>query len=566
MPRKCINSADQFCYICGDVTFAYQKRTLSPMIRHAYHLYFGCKVGDQDKGWAPHICCNRCAVNLRGWLKRERTSMPFAVPMIWREPTNHTTDCYFCMIPPVKQGISKKKKWTLTYPDIPSAIRPVPHGDGLPIPEPPESFTIDSDEGASQKDSDGSEEHQQATASRDPDFDFNSVLDEPHRITQDELNDLVRDLELSKSKAELLGSRLQQWNLLAREVTISVYRNRHKKLSPFFKIEGTLVVCCNIDGLMGALNISHNPSQWRLFIDSSKTSLKAVLLHNGNELPSIPLGYGPQMKETYENMQKLLLCLQYDKYQWQLCGDLKVIAILTGLQQGFTKYCCFLCEWDSRAKAEHYIRREWPPREALQPGLKNVQHVPLVDRSKVLLPPLHIKLGLMKNFVKAMDKTGPAFCYIKDKFPNITEAKINEGVFIGPQIRELLQDEHFNSILCGSEKIAWNNFHRVVDSFLGNKRAENYRELVEDLLSSYQAMGCNMSLKIHFLYSHLDFFPDNCGYVSDEHGERFHQQIMSMERRYQGKWSPAMLADFCWSISRDCPEVEYKRQAKKRRV
>ena len=46
-----------------------------------------------------------------------------------------------------------------------------------------------------------------------------------------------------------------------------------------------------------------------------------------------------------------------------------------------------------------------------------------------------------------------------------------------------------------------------------------------------------MSLKIHFLHSHLDFFPEDCGAVSDEHGERFHQDISSMEKRYQGKWN-----------------------------
>ncbi|UYV76679.1 hypothetical protein LAZ67_14001721, partial [Cordylochernes scorpioides] len=49
-----------------------------------------------------------------------------------------------------------------------------------------------------------------------------------------------------------------------------------------------------------------------------------------------------------------------------------------------------------------------------------------------------------------------------------------------------------------------------------------------------KALGCNMSLKIHFLHSHLDLFPDNLGAVSDEHGERFHQDISSMEKQYQG--------------------------------
>ena len=66
-----------------------------------------------------------------------------------------------------------------------------------------------------------------------------------------------------------------------------------------------------------------------------------------------------------------------------------------------------------------------------------------------------------------------------------------------------------------------------------------------------------MSLKIHFLESHLDFFPENFGEVSDEHGERFHQDILAMETRYQGKWTSSMLADYCWTMKRDVPEANY---------
>ena len=124
MPRRCINNANNFCYICGKVTFAAQKKTISPIVRKAYHLYFGCKIGNQDKDWAPHICCHTCAVNLSQWLNGKRKAMPFGVPMIWREPTNHIDDCYFCMVPPVSGGITKKKKRTVEYPNIPSALWP----------------------------------------------------------------------------------------------------------------------------------------------------------------------------------------------------------------------------------------------------------------------------------------------------------------------------------------------------------------------------------------------------------------------------------------------------------
>jgi hypothetical protein len=70
-----------------------------------------------------------------------------------------------------------------------------------------------------------------------------------------------------------------------------------------------------------------------------------------------------------------------------------------------------------------------------------------------------------------------------------------------------------------------------------------------------------MSLKVHFLDSHLDFFPENLGAVSDEHGERFHQDISNMEKWYQGKWSLSMLADYCWTLKRDVSQVTYSRKS-----
>ncbi|GBM32560.1 hypothetical protein AVEN_187113-1 [Araneus ventricosus] len=75
-------------------------------------------------------------------------------------------------------------------------------------------------------------------------------------------------------------------------------------------------------------------------------------------------------------------------------------------------------------------------------------------------------------------------------------------------------------------------------------------------------MGCNMSLKIHFLYSDLEFFPENLGSVSDEHGERFHQDISNIGARYQGKWNPKMLADYCWTLKMDILQAKHSRKIK----
>ena len=123
------------------------------------------------------------------------------------------------------------------------------------------------------------------------------------------------------------------------------------------------------------------------------------------------------MKETYETLKILLEKIQYCKYCWTISCDLKVIAWLMGLQLGYSKFCCFLCEWDSRDKKNHYIKKEWPKRESLTPGQKNVVHLSPVNSDMIILLSLHIKLGLFKNFVKALDENGAGFHYLKEKFP-----------------------------------------------------------------------------------------------------------------------------------------------------
>jgi len=256
MTRNCVNSADNFSYICREVTFERQRRAIIAIVKKAYNLYFGCKIGDQDKSWAPHVCCRKCATNLSQWLNGKIHAMPFAVPMVWREPSNHATDCYFCMVPPASGGITNKKKCTIVYPNIPSVLRPVPQGEGISVPEPPKEFTIDSDDEDESESTSGSPE---PPASTEPHVAHgrSSAL-QPHILTQDELNDLDRDLELSKSKAELLGSRLKQWNLLEKIVRISSFRS-HQQLVPFFRKEDNLVFCYDVDGLMNALGIKHDP-------------------------------------------------------------------------------------------------------------------------------------------------------------------------------------------------------------------------------------------------------------------------------------------------------------------
>lgn len=80
------------------------------------------------------------------------------------------------------------------------------------------------------------------------------------------------------------------------------------------------------------------------------------------------------------------------------------------------------------------------------------------------------------------------------------------------------------------------------------------------MITDFRTLGCLMNLKLHFLHSHLDKFPDNLGDFSEEQGERFHQDIKIMETRYQGRWDENMIADFCWMLKRDTEKYDGKRK------
>ena len=125
--------------------------------------------------------------------------MLFAIPVVWREPTDHSSNCYFCMIPQVAKEISRKKKWAMEYPNIPSTLCPIPLGEDLPITVTPESYTLDSDD---DYDDDQDSAGPEPSLSAEPDFELTLSSPEPHVISQSEL---VRDLELPKSKAGLVG-------------------------------------------------------------------------------------------------------------------------------------------------------------------------------------------------------------------------------------------------------------------------------------------------------------------------------------------------------------------------
>jgi len=151
--------------------------------------------------------------------------------------------------------------------------------------------------------------------------------------------------------------------------------------------------------------------------------------------------------------------------------------------------------------------------------------------------------------------------YLKKEVPRENDAQIKEGVFVGLQVRELIQNVKSKDQLSEMEKAASKPLKNVTTSVLGNHRADEYCDMLADLVQSCKAMGYNMSLNVHFSDSHLDFFPEKLGTVSNWQRERFHKEVSTMEKQYQGQWSPSMLADYCWTHRRNVPQAKYSRKS-----
>ena len=143
----------------------------------------------------------------------------------------------------------------------------------------------------------------------------------------------------------------------------------------------------------------------------------------------------------------------------------------------------------------------------------------------------------MKQFLKVLDKSKRCFDYICFEFSGLSIEKKKSGVLDGPQIRQLLRDISFVSSMNPIEARAWMAFTNVIKDFLANKKTDNNKELVAELLSSFQNWGCNMRIKVRFLKSHLDSFPENLGSLSDEQEERFHQDIKLWNVAMKATWT-----------------------------
>lgn len=129
-------------------------------------------------------------------------------------------------------------------------------------------------------------------------------------------------------------------------------------------------------------------------------------------------------------------------------------------------------------------------------------------------------------------------------------------MFNGPDIRRLMKNKEFDNSLDQNQLKAWNAIKDVIENVLGKKREPDCSQRVKCLLQSFEELDVNMSLKIHFLHHHMDWFESQLSTESDEQGERFHQIALTMETRYRGKKLDSMLGDLCWWLKRTTDEQD----------
>ena len=137
----------------------------------------------------------------------------------------------------------------------------------------------------------------------------------PKSFNQGQLNGPVRDLSLFKDSSEILATCLGEHGIPDSGTKITFYHDRDDLLICFFTMEDGFVYCNNIQGLLSEMGLPEfNPDEWKLFIDSSKRSLKCVLLHNGNKFAYVPIGHSVIVKEHYLNVKMVLQKLRYSEH------------------------------------------------------------------------------------------------------------------------------------------------------------------------------------------------------------------------------------------------------------
>lgn len=304
---ECIG-INHYCFLCG--IFVAQKlhiagkknvkNYMTTEFKFLYKRYYFPNEPDMfGADFTPNNVCSTCYANLGKWQRGEKKHLPYMTPVQWAPHLNghDANDCYAC----INYTIGRITAKTKVYRRARTGTLPVPHNPNLDPPEPPSA-----------------EEMSAATTSDVPDlseaFDPTYEPESPASkstssnaaiFDQKDMDYMVAKANMSQRMAEWITSFMKKKNATSKHVNGTAYRRRQKKFLQFFSTNGskTTAYCKDIKGLFAFMNMEYNIKDWRLFIDGSTSSLKAVLLHNTNKMPSIPLFYSTDHKEDYDSLE-----------------------------------------------------------------------------------------------------------------------------------------------------------------------------------------------------------------------------------------------------------------------
>lgn len=390
------------------------------------------------------------------------------------------------------------------------------------------------------------------------------------------MNKLIADLDLTVVQGERFVRALKKRKLTAKEVTAVAAKHRTSTYKKEFKVldqseDGKkTVIMIDVRAYLNRHGLSEDPNDYLLFIDGASVGnsgkhLVACLLPqraspDAAKLPVIPLLYSTSMTERYSDISKVLKLIKYSEFNWKIVCDFKLVQVIMGLKQGYCSFPCIFCFWNSRTNSiDESLRFDWISRESFLVNPSNSQIAkPLVPVDRIVMPSLHVKLGVFQHFVKFLSQrrgssgqvvsgNPAAISYLSKLFPHKTLAKIRDGCFNGSEIDKIVRREsEFATHLNKRKKACFVAIVKLIKNFFGNEKASNYKVLVNNLRTAFVNLDVTMSTKLHYLFAHLDKFPPNLGLASEQSGERFHKELKSLKTRYQNNLIGA-LADFCWS-------------------
>ena len=222
--------------------------------------------------------------------------------------------------------------------------------------------------------------------------------------TTSDYEDFCRELNLSKSTSikclRMLKSDPDFKNKLS-SIKNHHIKKRNNELVDLFQITHQYTYCSDINSLLENLTNDASSKKWSLFIDFSKRTLKAALICELHEYPSIPIVHA-RVKEDRRSVLRILELIKNKEKNWPIISDLKVMNFLLGFPSGCAKHPCCYFFFDTRNCLPDFDKNiSWP--------IMHIGEKESISLNHYYFSLLHIKLGLFHKFVKLYLMAGNAF-------------------------------------------------------------------------------------------------------------------------------------------------------------